>query len=453
MELAQGETDKPPPPECESSRSTTHISTPPPPDLRSSAGALCPWRRECSLAAGDRRGRHSPSHAVWHRHGRAALDRPRRPRARHLHWHGPGSRHGRAPRRDRRQRQDGRCRWHRRRRSLSKTEQPSLGTDSFTRRSADLRIRAGHSRRTRELSHPRNRIISGMSIGGLVVEAAEYSGTRIPARCAREQNCDLFAVPGNVTNKNSWEPNTLIKQGAQLVATWEGVWEELPENIRLALTPARTDESPTEETASLFPSDDPLSPHQRKIFALLKADQATHIDEIVERLGAGAVVIRNFRRVVRIGTGGKGETAGGEEFCEGVLALSSQLSARRSRRHLVQSFRNLKVWEKAHILTLDVCGATRAFPREEIYGLTSQMRRGSASIGANIAEGCCRKADTDMGRFMQIAMGPASELEYHCLWARDLKFLEIGDYDRLRREVVEVKRMLAGLIRQRRADG
>jgi four helix bundle protein len=118
----------------------------------------------------------------------------------------------------------------------------------------------------------------------------------------------------------------------------------------------------------------------------------------------------------------------------------------------LQSFRNLKVWEKAHSLTLDVYKSSKPFPREEIYGLTSQMRRSSASIGANIAEGTCRKGDAEFGRFLQIAMGSASELEYHLLLAKDLELLKSLDYERLSGEVIDVKRMLASLIHRLRAD-
>jgi four helix bundle protein len=118
----------------------------------------------------------------------------------------------------------------------------------------------------------------------------------------------------------------------------------------------------------------------------------------------------------------------------------------------VQDFRKLKVWEKAHTLTLDVYKASRSFPREEIYGLTSQIRRASVSIGANIAEGTCRRGDVDFARFLQMAAGSASEVEYHLLLARDLNLLEASDYQRLSEKAVEVKRMLASLMQKLRAD-
>ena len=89
----------------------------------------------------------------------------------------------------------------------------------------------------------------------------------------------------------------------------------------------------------------------------------------------------------------------------------------------MRDFRELKVWQKGHLLTLDVYGATKSFPREERYGLTSQVRRSCTSIPANIAEGCDRTGDTELARFLQIAMGSASEFEYHLLLARDLDYL------------------------------
>jgi len=129
----------------------------------------------------------------------------------------------------------------------------------------------------------RNRILSGLAIAVLVVEASENSGTRVTARCAAEQNRDLYAVPGNVTNKGSWTPNTLIKQGAKLVATWEDIWEDLPPQVRLELEAEATDESPSLISASLLP-EPPLGPHEGMILEVLRADESLQMDEILELL-------------------------------------------------------------------------------------------------------------------------------------------------------------------------
>jgi len=114
----------------------------------------------------------------------------------------------------------------------------------------------------------------------------------------------------------------------------------------------------------------------------------------------------------------------------------------------VKDFKELRVWSKAHQLTVFIYNLTRAFPRDEIYGLTSQVRRSAASIGANIAEGCGRRPDGEMARFLQIARGSASETEYHLLLAKDLGFLSEGDFRKTEQRVVEVQRMLTALVQK-----
>jgi four helix bundle protein len=114
----------------------------------------------------------------------------------------------------------------------------------------------------------------------------------------------------------------------------------------------------------------------------------------------------------------------------------------------MKDFRDLQVWQKAHQLTLETYRATAAFPKQELYGMTSQMRRCASSVAANLAEGCGRRGNGDFHRFLCIAAGSASELEYHFLLSRDLGFLEASKYSQLSRNIVEVKRMLASLIRK-----
>ena len=118
----------------------------------------------------------------------------------------------------------------------------------------------------------------------------------------------------------------------------------------------------------------------------------------------------------------------------------------------MKDFRKLKVWEKSHHLALEVYRVTATFPREELYGLTGQIRRSGASIPTNIAEGCGRSGDVELGRFLQIAMGSASELQYQLLLAHDLNYLGDNDYKQLDNGVTEVKQMLTALIKTLKAD-
>jgi four helix bundle protein len=118
----------------------------------------------------------------------------------------------------------------------------------------------------------------------------------------------------------------------------------------------------------------------------------------------------------------------------------------------MKDFRRLHFWEKAHRLTLAVYKLTAAFPRQELYGLTSQMRRCSASVACNIAEGCGRQGNGEFHRFLQIAMGSSSELDYQLLLARDLRYLSDPEYQRILCGLQEVRRMLTSLLQKVSVD-
>jgi four helix bundle protein len=112
----------------------------------------------------------------------------------------------------------------------------------------------------------------------------------------------------------------------------------------------------------------------------------------------------------------------------------------------MKDFRQLKVWQSAHRLALGIYELTRGFPKEELYGLTSQMRRASVSIAANIAEGCAQKTDAAFCRFLVIALGSGAELEYHLLLSHDLGLVSDSNYESLQTELTAIKKMLNGFI-------
>ena len=112
----------------------------------------------------------------------------------------------------------------------------------------------------------------------------------------------------------------------------------------------------------------------------------------------------------------------------------------------MRNYRDLQVCAKAHSLTLDLYKISRAFPREEMYGLTAQLRRAAASIGANLAEACGRRTSSELARFVRIAMGSASELDYHLLLCRDLELMKEEDFNRTSKNLVEVRKMLTALL-------
>jgi DNA processing protein len=163
----------------------------------------------------------------------------------------------------------------------------------------------------------RNRILSGLAVAVLVIEASENSGTRVTARCAAEQNRDLFAVPGNVTNKGSWTPNTLIKQGAKLVATWEDVWEELPSQVLSQLEDQASTASKSPVQASLLP-DPVLRPEEALVLEVLRADESLQIDEILELMDTQLTSSEVFTALFELEMAGRVRCLPGKNYVRAI---------------------------------------------------------------------------------------------------------------------------------------
>ncbi len=117
----------------------------------------------------------------------------------------------------------------------------------------------------------------------------------------------------------------------------------------------------------------------------------------------------------------------------------------------MKDYREILVWQRSHALTLEIYRLSTGFPREEMFGLSGQMRRAAASIPANIAEGCGRDGDAELKRFMGISLGSACELDYHLQLAGDLGYLPKDTAAKLSSEIMEIRRMLGGFIQKLKA--